>query len=107
MHSLSTDTDVVTLTCQQFKELHIPVRVTDIEGGFRESATGTVADAMITEAPPHIVDAYYHNLWTIIDNNDGSPWVVRNGLYGINRIGYVITHTPYTVERGMIEVILD
>lgn len=34
-------------------------------------------------------------IWTLIDNNDGEPQIIENGIWWVNRIGYFVSELPY------------
>jgi hypothetical protein len=44
-------------------------------------------------------------VWTLIDGDDGDPWVV-SGMHFVNRIGYLVSTVPVAGDQ-LIEVKLE
>lgn len=54
----------------------------------------------------YLKDISNNQIWTLIDNNDGSDMFITNGLRIINSLGYLIAIEPWTDDETT-EVRLD
>lgn len=37
-----------------------------------------------------------YRVWTMVTGDDGNSWILVPGYHYVNRLGYVITETPWT-----------
>ena len=66
----------------------------DFEAIYRPVAFGPHADHVHPHLDAEVRTAAGHNVWTIVDGDDGNLWALP-GLHVVNRVGYVITEKPW------------
>jgi hypothetical protein len=95
--------ETVQLTEEEFAE-----RYTTVPNHFSPEGGWTIGNGPCDFFDTHGEQGEYvrsqdlETIWTLVDGNDGDLYLI-NGLWMINRVGYVLTRERLP-ERGMVEV---